>query len=89
MQTTSMPLRDIESVQKAYQWLNSNKDNNSAILAHDAFDTWTMLYLNSNHKGYLFDFNIQQAVKRAATDGYQKLYFGWWNQTIEWYQLQP
>ncbi len=51
-------------------------DNNSAILAHDAFDTWTMLYLNSNHKGYPFDFNIQQAVKRAATDGYQKLYFG-------------
>ena len=89
MQTTSIPLRDIEPVKKAYQWLNNNMDNNSALLVHDAFDTWTMLYLNQDHKGYLFDFNIQQAAKRATTDGYQTLYFVWWNQTIDCYQLQP
>ena len=89
MQTTSIPLRDIEPTQKAYQWLNNNMNNNSALLVHDAFDNWAMLYLNTNHKGYLFDFNIEQAAKRATTEGYQTLYFVWWNQTIDWYQLQP
>ena len=89
MQTTSIPLRDIESVQRAYSWLNNNMDNNSALLVNDAFDTWTMLYLNPNHKGYLFDFSIQKAEKSAIADGYQTLYFVWWNQSIEWYSLQP
>jgi hypothetical protein len=89
MQTTSIPLRDIEATKKAYQWLNNNMNNNSALLAHDTFDTWTMLYLKPNHKGYLFDFNIQQAAKRATTDGYQTIYFVWWNQTVEGQQLHP
>ena len=89
MQTSSIPLRDIEPLQKAFQWLNNNMDNNSALLVHDAFDNWAMLYLNTNHKGYLFDFNIEQAAKRATTEGYQTLYFVWWNQTIDPYQLQP
>ena len=89
MQTTSIPLQDIESVQRAYSWLNNNMDNDSALLVHDAFDTWTMLYLNPNHKGYLFDFSVQEAEKSAIADGYQTLYFVWWNQSIEWYPLQP
>jgi hypothetical protein len=89
MQTTSIPLRDIEPLQKAYQWLNNNMNNNSALLVHDAFDNWAMLYLNINHKAYLFDFDIEQAAKRATTEGYQTHYFVWWNQTIDWYQLQP
>jgi hypothetical protein len=74
MQTTSIPLRDIEPVKKAYQWLNNNMDNNSALLVHDAFDTWTMLYLNQDHKGYLSLISIsnkQQSVQqRMATKHY-------------------
>jgi hypothetical protein len=86
MQTTSIPHEDVESVKKAYQWLNQNMDNKSALLAHDAFDTWTMLYLDTNNKGYLFDFDVNQAAKQATNEGHQTLYFLWWNQTINWYK---
>ncbi len=48
-----------------------------------------MLYLNTNHNGYLFDFDIEIAAKSATTEGYQTLYFVQWNQPIDSYQLQP
>ncbi|MEJ2242050.1 MAG: hypothetical protein P8Y18_07910 [Candidatus Bathyarchaeota archaeon] len=88
MQTSSIPLQDISATQQAFNWLNSNMDNNSALLVHDAFDNWALLYLNSAHQGYLFDFNLQQATNYAKNQGYTNLYFIWWNQNITQYNIE-
>jgi hypothetical protein len=50
-------------------------NKNSTLLVHDAFDNWTMLYLQPNHQAYLFDFNLQTTANHAAKDGFETAYF--------------
>ncbi|WGM90376.1 MAG: hypothetical protein NUK63_04435 [Candidatus Bathyarchaeum tardum] len=88
MQTTSIPLQDIKGTQQAFNWLNNNMNNNSAVLIHDLFDNWAMLYLNTNHQAYLFDFNLENAANYTKNQGYNNLYFIWWNQNQTLHQLQ-
>lgn len=87
MQTSSIPLGDVEGVTRAFGWLNNNMETDSTLLVHDAFDNWAIMYLNQNHTAYLFDFNITIAKNQALNDGYQTAYFIWWNQNINWYNL--
>jgi hypothetical protein len=88
MQSSSVPLRDTEGVIEAYKWLNSNMDSDSSLLVHDVFDFWTMLYLDQNHQAFLFDSDLEAASNRAANEGFNSLYFVWWNENIGWYNLQ-
>ena len=88
MQTSSIPLQDTEALTNAYQWLNNNMNENSTLLAHDTFEFWTLLYLDKNQVAYLFDKNLQEAKNQAQTDGYETIYFVWWNQDINWYDIK-
>jgi len=88
MQSSSVPLRDTEGVIEAYDWLNSNMDADSSLLVHDVFDFWTMLYLDESYRGYLFDFDLEMAKAMALADGYDSVYFVWWNEDIGWYNLR-
>ena len=88
MQTSSIPLQDTEAVTEAYKWLNNNMNQTSSLLVHDTFEFWTLLYLNPNHVAYLFDNNLEAAQSHAANDGYQSIYFVWWNQDINWYNIE-
>ncbi|MEJ2241036.1 MAG: hypothetical protein P8Y18_02695, partial [Candidatus Bathyarchaeota archaeon] len=88
MQTSSIPLRDTESVTEAYKWLNNNMNQNSSLLVHDTFEFWTLLYLDNNQVAYLFDNNLQKATNTATSDGYQIIYFVWWNKDIKWYNTE-
>ncbi len=88
MQTSSVPLQDINGVIKAYDWLNNNMDPNSTLLVHDTFDFWTMRYLDQSHKAFLFDFDLEAASDHAINEGYVSAYFVWWNQDIGRYDLE-
>lgn len=88
MQTTSIPLKDINATQHAYTWLNNKVNNNSALLVHDLFDNWALLYLDTNHQAFLFDFELENAANYAKNEGYNTLYFVWWNQNVSSYALE-
>ncbi|MEJ2271752.1 MAG: hypothetical protein P8X91_04575 [Candidatus Bathyarchaeota archaeon] len=88
MQTSSIPLRDTESVTEAYKWLSNNMGQNSSLLVHDTFEFWTLLYLDNNQVVYLFDKNLQTATNRALSDDHQIIYFVWWNQDINWHNIE-
>ncbi|MDG6223011.1 MAG: hypothetical protein QCH99_07120 [Candidatus Bathyarchaeota archaeon] len=88
MQTTSIPLQDIKGTQQAFHWLNNNMNNNSAVLIHDLFDNWALLYLNTNHQAYLFDFNLENAANYAKNEDYNTLYFVWWNPNSNQHDLK-
>ena len=87
MQSSSIPLRDTESVIEAYEWLNNNMDQDSSLIVHDVFEFWTLLYLQQNHVAYLFDLNLEAATNRALTDGYTSIYTVWWNQDINGHNI--
>jgi hypothetical protein len=88
MQSSSVPLRDTEGVIEAYKWLNDNMDSDSSLLVHDVFDFWTMLYLDQDHQAFLFDSDLEAASNYAAGEGFDSLYFVWWNEDIGWYNLR-
>jgi hypothetical protein len=87
MQSSSIPLRDIEPVTEAYEWLNNNMNKDSSLLVHDTFEFWTLLYLKRSHSAILFDNNLQVALDYAQSKGYQTIYIIWWNQDIGGYNL--
>lgn len=88
MQSSSVPIRDTQGVIEAYTWLNANMDSNSSLLVHDVFDFWTMLYLGNNNRGFLFDSDLGVATSLAVAEGYESVYFVWWNEDIGWYNLR-
>jgi hypothetical protein len=88
MQASSIPLRDTEALTEAYKWINNNMNKNSLLLVHDTFEFWTLLYLDQNHIAYLFDKDLEFALNSAQNDGYQQIYFVWWNQDINWYDIE-
>ncbi len=88
MQTSSIPLQDTEGVIEAYTWLNNNMTKTSSLLVHVTFEFWALLYLDQNYVAYLFDNNLDAAINSALTDGFQSIYFVWWNQDIDWYNLE-
>jgi hypothetical protein len=88
MQSSSIPLRDTEGMIEAYRWLNGNMDGDSSLLVHDVFEFWTMLYLDQNHRAFLFDWDLEAAANRAVNEGFDVVYFVWWNEDIGWYNLR-
>ena len=88
MQSSSVPIRDTEGVIEAYKWLNANMDSDSSLLVHDVFDFWTMLYLDNDHRGFLFDNDLGEVTNLAVAEGYDSVYFVWWNEDIGWYNLR-
>jgi len=88
MQSSSVPLRDTEDTIKAFEWLNTNMNNESSLLVHDVFKFWTLLYLNKDNVAIVFDHDLQSAANLAVDEGFDKAYFVWWNEDIDWYNLR-
>jgi len=88
MQSSSVPLRDTEDTLKAFEWLNMNMNNESSLLVHDVFEFWTLLYLNKDNVAIVFDHDLQSAANLAVDEGFDKAYFVWWNEDIDWYNLR-
>ncbi|MCW4015253.1 MAG: hypothetical protein NWF06_02685 [Candidatus Bathyarchaeota archaeon] len=88
MQSSSVPLCDTEGTIEAFEWLNTHMTNDSSLLVHDVFKFWTMLYLDQSQTAILFDNNLEEASNLAVEQGFESAYFVWWNQDIEWYNLQ-
>lgn len=88
MQTSSIPLRDTEDLIEAFEWLNNNMNQSSVLLVHDTFEFWSLLYLENSHVAILFDHNLENALNSAQNDGYQQVYFVWWNKDIYLYNIE-
>jgi len=88
MQASSVPLRDTKGTIEAFEWLNDNMYNGSSLLVHDVFEFWTLLYLNKDNVAIVFDHDLQAAANLAVDEGFDKAYFVWWNEDIDWYNLR-
>jgi len=77
MQSSSVPLRDTEDTIKAFEWLNTNMNNESSLLVHDVFEFWTLLYLKEDHTAIIFDNNVEAASNLAVENGFKTAYMIW------------
>jgi hypothetical protein len=87
MQSSSVPLQDTEGTVEAIEWLNRHMKDGSAVLVHDVFFYWTEFYLDKNHVAILFTSDMEAALNLALENGFNSLYFIWWNENIGWYGL--
>jgi hypothetical protein len=87
MQSSSVPLQDTEGTVKAIEWLNEHMTDDSAVLVHDVFFYWTELYLYKDCIAVFFTSNLEAALNLALKNGFNSLYFVWWNENIGWYGL--
>jgi len=87
MQSSSVPLQDTEGTVKAIEWLNQHMTDGSAVLVHDVFFYWTELYLDKNRMVVFFTNDLEAASNLALENGFNSVYFIWWNEDIGWYGL--
>lgn len=87
MQCNSLPLVDVDDTIKAMEWLNSNMNSSSALLGQDAFFWWARLYLSDNRIIVFFKDDFEGAISKALEFRCETLYFIWWNQNINWYDI--
>jgi len=87
MQSNSLPLVDVDSTVNALEWVNSRMSSSSAFLAQDAFYYWSQLYLNNAHTIVDFKNDFTAAITTANAQGFDTLYFVWWNTDIGWYGI--
>ena len=87
MQSGAVPLQDTEGTVKVIEWLNGHMRDGSAVLVHDVFFFWTELYLDKDHVVIFFSINLEAALNLALENGFNSLYFIWWNEDIGWYGL--
>lgn len=87
MQSSTVPLQDTEGTVKVVKWLDEHMRDGSAVLAHDVFFYWTGLYLDKDHVVIFFRINLEAALNLALENGFNSLYFIWWNEDIGWYGL--
>ena len=87
MQSSSVPLQDTKGTEKAIEWLNGHMTDSSAVLVHDVFHYWTQLYLDKNHVAIFFTSSLTAASSLALENGFDPVYFVWWNERISWFSL--
>jgi len=87
MLQSSVPLRDSPDVVNSFQWLSSNIQTNSVIIAPNAVYGWASEYYTGKaailtfKPGTTFDAMLQQALQQ----GYTTLYTVWWANGQGWY----
>ena len=81
----NVPYEDGQSVVEALDWLDGNMSVSSAVILQHAFVDWGKLCLDSSHVIVHFNDNVIQAVNMAYANGFDRVFFVWWNQTIGWY----
>jgi hypothetical protein len=83
----TVPYRDVEGVTQAVTWLNENMADNSCELVNYVFAPWNRLYLDKSHVTIQFWNDAGSAMDIAVDQGYDSVYFVWWNTDIGWYDV--
>jgi len=83
----SIPLRDVNGVVKALEWLNGQMNDRSAVLLHEALVSWADLYLDKKHVIVYYQMDVEKALWVALKHGFDPIYMVWWNQNIGWYGI--
>ena len=83
----TVPYQDVESVTQAVTWLDENMDDNSCALENHVFAPWDRLYLDKSHVTVAFWNDAELALDIAEDQGYDSVYFVWWNTDIGWYDV--
>jgi hypothetical protein len=86
-QISVVPLSDFDDAVKAMRWLDFQMDGDSALLTHFAFSFWSRLYLDESRTRIYFKDNVEGALSLALQNGYDSVYFVWWNKRIDWFSL--
>ena len=86
--TPTVPYEDVEGVNLAMDWLNSNMGETSSVALQHAFLTWGQLHLDKSHEIVHFNKDVDLAVNTALRDGFESVFFVWWNQPIGWYGVE-
>lgn len=86
MLQNTVPLRDVEGVVEAMDWLNEHMTDGSGVLLHQAFFSWGKLYLDKENVivGYVAD--VEGALDMALENGLNPVYLVWWEENIGWYR---
>ncbi len=87
MQSTTVPLVDVDGTARSMEWLNTRMGAGSVLLAQDAFFYWARLYVDNGRSLVYFKSNVLGAVDLALERGFNRVYFVWWNENIGWYGL--
>lgn len=83
----TVPYADVNGTIQAMQWLDKQMDTNSCAILHQAFLSWGQLELNNSHIIIQFWKDIDLATNIAVNQGFNKLFFVWWNNSNNWYQI--
>jgi len=81
----NVPYEDVEGVVDALDWLDGNMAESSAVILQHAFLSWGKLRLDSSHEIVNFVSSVDQAVSTASANGFDRVFFVWWRQSIGWY----
>ena len=88
MLCNAVPLSDVESTVEAFQWTNTVMDDDSCLLAHDAFFNWAQYSLDERCTIVFFKNDVYGAIDLAAEHGFGRFWLVWWNEDIGWYGFQ-
>jgi len=85
----TIPLRDVNSVVEALDWLNAHMNDRSSVLLQQALVSWADLYLDRKHMIVYYQMDVEKALAVALEQGFNPIYLVWWNQTlnIKWYGI--
>ncbi len=87
MQSTTVPLVDVDGTVQSMEWLNARMGGSSVLLAQDAFFPWARLYMDGGRSLVYFKSNVLGAVDLALGRGFSHVYLVWWKENIGWYGL--
>ncbi|MCW3980150.1 MAG: hypothetical protein NWF11_01605 [Candidatus Bathyarchaeota archaeon] len=88
MLSNAVPLSDVESTVEVFQWANTVMDDDSCLLAHDAFFNWARFSLDEQYTIVFFKNDVYGAIDLATEHGFGRFWLVWWNEDIGWYGFQ-
>jgi hypothetical protein len=88
MLANTIPLSDVAGTVDALEWVNTAMDENTCILAHQAFFFWARLSVDEGHTIVYFNDDIDRAIAVGVEHGPTQFFLVWWNVDIGWYGLQ-
>ena len=90
MLSNTAPLSDTPHIIQALTILNSEMDNSSALLVHEAFLGYAHLYLDRDRNIIPYGKGKPvEAAKAAYKKGYRQIYLIWWSPGLGWHPPEP
>jgi len=83
----TIPLRDVNGVVEALDWLNDHMNDHSVVLLQQSLVWWADLYFDKRHMIVYYQMDAEKALGVALKQGFNPVYMVWWNQNIGWYSI--